>query len=521
MLRNACEPQRLPCTQIYIQGRKVPHSVKHVTLAKGTNKGKVASPPTSRLLLLISTLWRVRSWLPWQLSCPTNIRLLLPRPLPGPSVEFSVGSPTVCVENPEESSINTQSTHLANMRASFPSIRSFFDGEVAASVPQPNATSQPANTVLASPSGSEALAIHSLPMASWSPQTTYEKPPISLLQTGPRRYEIAGRIVNFSTSPGRLHSQAAADVPCYFPVLSDGSGGSAVKLFYDDASAHMPILGQRMTVWATYIADSSRAGTGHFPNVQCPTEIYLGRHRNTHDVFHSHSPQEVNSFRSPIGFDPERDHELLGLMTFENFLSTGYSFTDGKFLVCVGSIGPRKSISLRKNSGTVDMTEVRVFYDTAATVLKLWEGKVASAKIWQPNLTILLVSRSTSRTSDRPGPVAVSEVGLGRNSTVEVEPCFRDAEWLRGRASARREGQRVLTLFPESEFACNDPASSRVLFTLAVVDDEARLGSRRNFTGMLNVLVMKTHLRDCWLKGTTYVAERYETLETCCIRNSG
>lgn len=73
----------------------------------------------------------------------------------------------------------------------------------------------------------------------------------------------------------------------------------------------------------------------------------------------------------------------------------------------------------------------------------------------------------------------------------------------------QRLATSVPTPFPTSDFAFHDPASSRVLFTLAEVDDEARLASRGNFTGMLNVLVLKTHLKDCRLQGTTCVTEWY------------
>lgn len=112
-------------------------------------------------------------------------------------------------------------------------------------------------------------------------------------------------------------------------MLSNDSGGIAVKPFYDDASAHVPILGQRMIVWASYMADCSRAGTAYFPmpNVQP---------KSTWDAIEtpmlaSTSMRSGKSTLSDAPWDSTASEatRFFELMTLESFLSTGYSFADG------------------------------------------------------------------------------------------------------------------------------------------------------------------------------------------------
>lgn len=56
-------------------------------------------------------------------------------------------------------------------------------------------------------------------------------------------------------------------------------------------------------------------------------------------MVHENSDEGVQC-KTPLGY--KVGQPLAGLMTLKNFVEGGYEITDGKVLVCVKSIGPRK-----------------------------------------------------------------------------------------------------------------------------------------------------------------------------------
>ncbi|ORY59627.1 uncharacterized protein BCR38DRAFT_445069 [Pseudomassariella vexata] len=205
----------------------------------------------------------------------------------------------------------------------------------------------------------------------------------------------------------------------------------------------------------------------------------------------------------PLGLCPS-DDGLQGLMTLKSFLNSGYDMGDGKILVCVRSVGPRKAIQLKKREGTVDLIEVGIFDDTATCVLKLWGDKVFSAKTWVPNQTILLISTPTCRISDRPDGSSSADIGVGYNSMVDIDPIFPEADWLRKKVKEMSRKERVLTPFPKGiwdvEAIVNGPV--RELFTLSEVDDLVRQDPSRDFTGKINVVILEMNLLQQWFRST-------------------
>lgn len=175
--------------------------------------------------------------------------------------------------------------------------------------------------------------------------------------------------------------------------------------------------------------------------------------------------------RSPLEFNKTEYSYLPALMTLKSFLSTGYDMGEGKILVCVRSVGPCRTVQSKKRQCDLDMIDVGVFDDTATSVLKLWEDKVPSAKRWIPNQTILLISKPTCR-----GGSASPEIGIGYSSTIDVDPEFPDADWLRSKVKSMSKKQSVHTPFPTNtwniEVAINGPG--RTLFTIADVEDQVR-----------------------------------------------
>lgn len=178
---------------------------------------------------------------------------------------------------------------------------------------------------------------------------------------------------------------------------------------------------------------------------------------------------------------------------------------EGKILVCVRSVGPRRTIQAKKREGTFDMVEVGVFDDTAVSVLKVWEDKVASAKTWIPNQTVLLISKPTYKEYGK-----ISEIGIRHNSMVDVDPKFPDADWLRKRAKTLMKKECISIPFPSDTWdiglAIHGPG--RTLFTIAEIEDQVRHPEpKSDFTGKLSVIVLELKLLEQWRKNAICCTE--------------
>ncbi|KAI2625948.1 hypothetical protein GGR54DRAFT_637720 [Hypoxylon sp. NC1633] len=338
----------------------------------------------------------------------------------------------------------------------------------------------------------------------WKPPRIYESSPISLLESGPRNYQITGRLVNFSLD----HQQRGY----HLLIVTDGTGTAAIKLYYIKASDYQLVLGQRVTVWATFIADATTASSGSIPFYASSMNIYPGRKTATNIVIHDDLPgsDADRILRCPLECNLTEYNYLPGLMTLKAFMSSGYDMEDGpaKILVCVRSVGPRRAIYSKKLDKNLAVMEIGVFDDTAAGVLKLWEDKIVSAKRWVPSQTVLLISKPTSRAHG-----ASRELGIGQSSMIDVDPDFPDANWLRDKVKGLAKKQSICLPFPSNTWdiglAIHGPG--RTLFTLADVEDQVRLPEPTvDFTGKLNVIITEMKLMENWRKRTV-----------CCIECCG
>ncbi|KAH9892363.1 hypothetical protein F4778DRAFT_772781 [Xylariomycetidae sp. FL2044] len=383
------------------------------------------------------------------------------------------------------------------MAASFPSIQSFFSKEVQ---PGPPATGG-SGEIVESGDGfttSEVQAAVEPLSRPWKPSRTYEPCAISLLETGPRNYEISGRIVNFSTNPRQQRGRTNLEGH-YFLVVADETGAIVVRLFYDKPSDYELLLGQRITMWTTYVVHASKAEIGRIPFCASSTTIYPGRNGATHITFFTDAPESSagRSLRRPLETMYPNEPDYPGLMTLEAFLSSDYDLGEGKILICVRSIGPRKAIQLKKLEGSVDLVEVGVFDDTATCVLKLWGDQVSSAKNWVPNRTMLLISSPTCKNNG--SATKQAEVGIGYSSMVNVDPEIAEATWLRKRVLSMAKKDSVYIPFPTNtwniDMAMNGP--NRTLFTISELEDQVRHQEvSLDFTGKLNVIIVSTHMME-------------------------
>ncbi|KAI1211503.1 uncharacterized protein F4807DRAFT_472960 [Annulohypoxylon truncatum] len=380
------------------------------------------------------------------------------------------------------------------MDVNFPSIQSFYSRELQ---PSSQGTSDGLSKSQKPGDGftsSEVEAVLDPLSRPWKPSRHYETCPISLLETGPHNYQISGRIVNFADN--------FRDQGFHFLVVTDGSGAIAVKVYYIKVSDYQLLLGRRVTIWTTFIGDSTGASSGSIPFCSSTTTLYPGRNGATHIIVHNDDPGSDGDriLRCPLECNLKEYEYLPALMTLKSFLSTGYDLGEGKILVCVRSVGPRRTVQSKKTQQTLEMVEVGIFDDTATCVLKLWEGKVPSAKSWVPNETILLISKPTYKNRG-----TSPELGIGFSSMVDVNPMFPDADWLRNKVKSMAKKQSVYIPFPsntwDTERAINGP--DRTLFTIADVEDRVRHPeSIVDFTGKMNVVILEMKLMEHWRKGT-------------------
>ncbi|KAI8948458.1 hypothetical protein F4801DRAFT_604425 [Xylaria longipes] len=392
------------------------------------------------------------------------------------------------------------------MTSHFPSIQSFYSREVASE--GGNDSSHPPK-VGDGFTPSEIEAVTKPLSRPFQPSRHYDVCSIAELQTGPYNYKIDGRLVNFSSTGGPHRTPTSVPTSVegyYFLVICDGTAAIAIKL-YCDPSECQPLLGQRITVWATAISAGNQAEIGHIPYCFTAATIYPGRNGATHIEFHS---EDDGSLRCPLDVNIEQYNYLPGLMTLKAFLASGYDLGEGKILVCVRSVGPRRTIQPKKREGSLDMVEVGIYDDTAHCVLKLWEDKIMSAKSWIPNQTVLLLSQPWCRDyTDRQGVVHV-EIGIGYSTIVDVDPDFPDATWLRTKVHEMAKKERVIVPFPtdiwDLQLAMYGP--DRTLYTFAELEEKVRdEAPATNFTGKLSVVVLEMNLMDHWRKSATYCIE--------------
>lgn len=213
------------------------------------------------------------------------------------------------------------------------------------------------------------------------------------------------------------------------------------------------------------------------------------------------NPEETGLCRVPLESDiGSPSSQMPGLISLKAFMKGAQTQerngddTLTRVLVCVSSVGPRKAIKTNNNkSDTVDLVEVHVCDETDHCVLKLWSDQIVSARTWTAGHTILLITNPKFYPRKRnlnPG------LGVALNSIVDVDPDFPDAYWLRRMAEARTKREPVYIPFPDGAWDIEDAIKgpSRVLYTLADVDERVREDPNIVFTGKLNVLILGTSI---------------------------
>jgi hypothetical protein len=154
-------------------------------------------------------------------------------------------------------------------------------------------------------------------------------------------------------------------------------------------------------------------------------------------------------------------------MTLKSYLGGGHDgVTGAKILVCVKSIGARKRVSW-KNGGESEVLDLLLFDHTGEVRLSLWKDMIDSAKEWVPGKTVLLISNPGFKAGYGKGSVEIT-----RGTMVDVEPAFRDAEWLREYTAGLMRKESLCLEFPEGDWDVEaaEYGVNRMLFTLAELD---------------------------------------------------
>ncbi|KAK3061132.1 hypothetical protein LTS18_006957 [Coniosporium uncinatum] len=142
-----------------------------------------------------------------------------------------------------------------------------------------------------------------------------------------------------------------------------------------------------------------------------------------------------------------------------------------------------------------DLVNLTIPDDTASATLTLWNHAASSTTTWRASHTVLLLSNPGWRFDQRR-----TAISLTANTYVDVDPSIPDAEWLRGFAARLTRREHVCPEFPQGAFDVQTclSAPSRVLFTLADLDELARAAPRETFMGFLSVVILEMNLVLSW-----------------------
>lgn len=123
-----------------------------------------------------------------------------------------------------------------------------------------------------------------------------------------------------------------------------------------------------------------------------------------------------------------------------------------------------------KNGATNDLVEVHVYDDTATNKLCLWGILTDTGKEWTPNTTILLISNPIFKLDARGN--GWGNVGLTSASMIDVDPQFRDADWLRNFSVNRCKRECLKQEFPDGLWDLDATLNGhlRIVYSLADID---------------------------------------------------
>ncbi|TQS36082.1 hypothetical protein Golomagni_03477 [Golovinomyces magnicellulatus] len=336
---------------------------------------------------------------------------------------------------------------------------------------------------------------------NWDPDREYEKVAISRLNPGPKAVSFIGRIVNFSTRFGSSAEQPRAK-GWHHLIIKDGTAALSplkkdieqMKLYF--AVVPYPLqLGQLLTFWTAFVSETLHNDTQQpISMTKISANMFPGRVISDHVLIH-HSTSTTDICRRPLEY--QAGQELPNLTTLDSYLRSAQEDIKGiKILVVVKNVSPIRRIKRNDSSEEYQLTDVGVMDNTAETRLTLWNELNPSARTWQPERTVLLISNPGFRSPNPSIGNSKGSLRILRHTMIEVDPDFRDADLLRQWAQCKIRRDSILWEFTEDErdFEAFESGTVRKLFRLAELDNCACFNWNRTFTGFINVIIRNLNL---------------------------
>lgn len=196
-----------------------------------------------------------------------------------------------------------------------------------------------------------------------------------------------------------------------------------------------------MTVWTPHISNSDHGSvTSTQCNTSLVTSIFPERDRSCHLMLQA-SSATASQCRTPL--DYRKNRSIPGLMTLHTFLHGGHEIANGRIMLCVKSIGPRKKHTSSTRGTVNECVHVGVFDDTSEGMLSLWNAASGSALTWKPSRTILLLTNASCKEDGK------KWISLSPASMADVDPNVPDAHWLRAYAQRMVKREHVNLPFPD------------------------------------------------------------------------
>ena len=228
-----------------------------------------------------------------------------------------------------------------------------------------------------------------------------------------------------------------------------------VKLWYDKMDYKVR-LGSLVSIWTPHISHADNTSmVGRASSLV--TSIFPEKDNTCYFMVQEES-DEGTLCKAPLRY--REGKQLPGLMTLKSFLDGGAEVLGAKILVCVKSIGGRKTCNVvflrrgglanglhevtTKKGNQVETVSIGVFDDTSDATLQLWSSAAASASSWKASNTILLLSNPGLKGQGRP------TITVEQNTYVDVDPFMADAFWLRSFGQSLTKREHVNPAFPEN-----------------------------------------------------------------------
>ncbi|KAI6890359.1 hypothetical protein KC318_g14656 [Hortaea werneckii] len=349
----------------------------------------------------------------------------------------------------------------------------------------------------------------------WVPPADYEECQIRELHPGPQAVTFMGRVANIfdiANTPKTARSAKG----CVKLCIKDETGAITVRVWF---ASQIPVirLGLLVSIWSNHVSDGEN-GTLSSTGAPLFVSLFPERDRNCHFMVHENS-DDGKLCAKPLGY--RTGHPLAGLMTLQNFIDGGCDVAGAKILVVVKATGPKKTFT-RKDNSTTESISVRIHDDTAHAILGLWGTNansplrqvprdsntsnpeaIRSREGWKAGETILLVQSASCKPGHTP------YLSLSSASMVDVNPTFPDADWLRHWALRQRSRESVNPPFPAKTFDLQTLKYGpvRCLYTIAELDDFARVAPTKTFQGYLSVLITEMKILEVWERQMLFFGE--------------